>query len=133
MAQDINKQTLIGNVGSDAELEALPNGTPVLRFRVASTKKYRSGEETKERTSWFTCKVFGKRATALAPNITKGTRLYIDGETVNNTVEKTVDGVSFKTTYTEILVDTLAFQGSRSGAAPSSSGDDFSDEEQAAE
>jgi len=118
MAQDLNKQHLLGNVGSDATLEALPNGTPVLRFRLASNDVYKVDGETRQETHWFTCKVLGKRAEALQKHIVKGARLYVTGKTVNNTVEKEKDGVSYKTTFSEVRVDELLFQ----SAAPQAAG-----------
>jgi single-strand DNA-binding protein len=75
----MNILNAIGNIGQDAELRFLPDGTPVLQFSFALTSGY--GE--KQITTWLRCSVFGKRAETLAPMLTKGTKIGITGELTN--------------------------------------------------
>jgi single-strand DNA-binding protein len=68
--------TLAGNIGNDAELKAIPNGT-VCEFSVASSRKDKGGKET---TQWVRCSLFGKRGEALQKYLTKGSRVTVIGE-----------------------------------------------------
>jgi single-strand DNA-binding protein len=68
--------TIAGRVGKDAVLRHTNGGDTVLGFSVAVDDGY--GEQ--KSTLWFDCSVWGKRAAALAPHITKGTALAASGE-----------------------------------------------------
>jgi single-strand DNA-binding protein len=68
--------TVSGNLGKDAELKRTPSGDEVLSFSIASNGKVK-GEKV---TTWVTCTVWGKRGAALAPYLTKGTRVVAVGE-----------------------------------------------------
>jgi single-strand DNA-binding protein len=67
--------TVTGNLGQDSELKYTPSGEPILSFSVASTDKQK-GEKV---TTWVRCSLFGKRGTALAQYLTKGTRVCVVG------------------------------------------------------
>lgn len=54
---------IIGNIGSDAELRYLPDGTPVCTFSLADSRVVTKG---KDETTWFRVTRFGKQAEALA-------------------------------------------------------------------
>lgn len=75
------KATVIGNLGADAELKQSQGGQPLLRVNVAGN--YRARNDTdgswEERTEWVRVTLFGNRAEALAPMLTKGTRVYVEG------------------------------------------------------
>jgi single-strand DNA-binding protein len=66
--------TITGNLGRDAELKDTRGG-PVLSFSVASEEKI--GQE--KTTTWIRCSLFGKRATALALYLVKGTKVAVFG------------------------------------------------------
>jgi len=67
--------TVSGTLGRDAELGD-KNGTPFCSFSVASNERGKGG--TRE-TVWVSCKLFGKRATAIAQYLTKGTKVAVAG------------------------------------------------------
>jgi single-strand DNA-binding protein len=67
--------TVSGTLGRDAELGD-KNGTPVATFSVASNARGKGGEKE---TTWVSCKLYGKRATAIAQYLTKGTRVAVAG------------------------------------------------------
>ncbi len=83
MKRGLNKTQLIGNVGrEDAQLGSLPSGTPVLNFSLAVNDYYKdkqSGED-RQTTEWFKIAIFGERAKSLAPYITSGKPLYLEGK-----------------------------------------------------
>lgn len=76
----LNKVTLSGNLGSDAELRMTKGGTPVLTFSLAVNDRVPQGDGTwGDYTNWVDCTLFGKRAESLAPWLTKGAKVAIVG------------------------------------------------------
>ncbi|HSH42544.1 MAG TPA: single-stranded DNA-binding protein [Arenicellales bacterium] len=74
-----------GNLGRDAEVRYTQGGTAVCAFPVAN----KTGYGDKERTHWFDCALWGKRAEGGLPKyLTKGTRVLIRGEVRLNEFEK---------------------------------------------
>ena len=64
----INKAIIVGNLGRDPEIRALPSGQSVANFSVAATARFkdRNGEE-QEHTEWFRVVTSaGSRTTASA-------------------------------------------------------------------
>ena len=76
----VNKITLIGYVGRDAELRYTSSNTAVASFSVATSEKYkdRSGEK-QEKTTWFTCTMWGKFAESVSQYVKKGGLVYVSG------------------------------------------------------
>jgi len=60
-------------IGRDAELRALPNGTPVLSFAAV----YDVGYGQNKKAQWLDCSMFGDRATKVADFILKGKQIVI--------------------------------------------------------
>ncbi len=74
------KCSVIGNLGSDPELQYSASGQPTLRMNVASNFRARTPEgEWQDRTEWVRVVVFGQRVETLAPLLKKGMRIYVDG------------------------------------------------------
>lgn len=71
----MEKITLIGNVGNDAKLVEY-QGNKFLDFSIASTKKIKNGNETKEITNWYDCNFDNIK---IAEYLKKGTKVYIEG------------------------------------------------------
>jgi single-strand DNA-binding protein len=71
------KLIVSGRVGQDAELKSVGD-TTVCSFSVAHTEKV-YGTNPKETTIWISCSVWGERAVKLAPFITKGTYIVVEG------------------------------------------------------
>jgi len=68
------KQIIIaGNIGKDAELRKTQNGDPVAGFTVAVNDR-------KKNTTWFDVSLWGKRGEALAPHLTKGSKVCVIGD-----------------------------------------------------
>ena len=68
--------TIAGGIGKDAVLRTTQNGDNVTSFGVGVDDR-RGGEK---QTIWFDCSLFGKRAAALHPYLTKGTRVAVSGD-----------------------------------------------------
>lgn len=72
----INSVTLEGNLGADLEIRALPSGKEIGTTSLAVT----TGYGDKKATSWYRIALFGNYATAMAPSMTKGVRVVVQGE-----------------------------------------------------
>ncbi len=74
----LNKITLSGNLGADAELRYTKSGNPVVSFSLAVNERTPNGDGTwGEYTNWPDCVMFGKRAEELAPWLRKGTKISL--------------------------------------------------------
>jgi single stranded DNA-binding protein len=74
------KGILIGNIGSDPDMRYSANGSPLLRFNVASNGRTRTPDgEWVDETTWVRVTVLGKRAETLSQHLHKGQRVYVDG------------------------------------------------------
>ena len=81
MARSVNKVTLIGNLGNDPEMKALPSGSQVANLSIATTDSWRdrnSGEK-QERTEWHRVVCFDSLAEICGQYLRKGSRIYIEG------------------------------------------------------
>ena len=57
----INQLTIVGYVGKNAETKYLANGTPVVKFSVATRKAWKDEQgEWKDRTQWHNVIAYGK-------------------------------------------------------------------------
>lgn len=72
----MNIGILSGRLGADADVRAMPNGDPVANFSLAVD----TGSRDKPETMWVRCSVFGKRAESVAPYLTKGTKITVEGK-----------------------------------------------------
>ena len=77
----LNKITIIGNTGRDAELRMTPNGKPVASFSVAVNRKFTpsDGGERKEETEWFNIVAWSRLAEFSQQYVTKGRLVYVEG------------------------------------------------------
>ena len=73
----MNLLAFTGNLGKDAEVKYLANGTAICEFSVAM----KSGYGDKEKTNWVRCVLFGKRAEGQLPQyLLKGAQVAVTGE-----------------------------------------------------
>ena len=68
--------TVAGNMGKDAMTRTTQNGDKVTSWSVAVEE--RTGQD--KRTIWFDCSLWGRRGEALAPYLTKGSKVAVSGE-----------------------------------------------------
>jgi single-strand DNA-binding protein len=75
----INKVTLIGNIGKDAETRTLENGTQVCSFSVATTESYKDkNDQWQDQTEWHNVVVW--RPSQNVASLPKGAKVYIEGK-----------------------------------------------------
>ena len=83
---DLNKMLVIGNVGTDPEMRYTPNGNPVTSFRLATSRRYTTGDgEQHEETEWFTVSAWNRQAETVNQYVTKGMRVYVEGRLKSDT------------------------------------------------
>lgn len=81
----------LATVGRDVEVRSMTNGDAVANVSLAFTYG-RKGEDGKKPTQWAEGVIFGKRAEALAPYLTKGTRVTVALEDAHIETFKKQDG-----------------------------------------
>ena len=80
----LNRVTLIGNAGKEAEYKTLEEGTPVAKFSIATTETYRlKNGDTQSRTDWHTIVAWRGLASLVHQFIKKGSLLCIEGKLRN--------------------------------------------------
>lgn len=74
----MQRVTLIGNIGQDAQVKTLDSGAKAIQFSVAVSEKY--GE--KESTTWYRCTQWKtpQQPTSLANYLKKGVKVFIEGK-----------------------------------------------------
>ena len=83
----INKVILVGNLGTDPEVKALPNGGKVVNLSIATSDQWKdknSGEK-KERTEWHRIVIFSQGdndglAGIAEKYLRKGSKVYVEGK-----------------------------------------------------
>lgn len=81
MAFNINRVTLVGTLGADAEHRSFQNGGGVVNFRMATSEQWKDRDGQKqERTEWHNVAVFAKWLTDDARDLRKGDRVHVEGQ-----------------------------------------------------
>ena len=76
----INKAIVVGNLGRDPEIRALPSGQSVASFSIATTARFKDRNgEPQERTDWHRVVAFGRLADNCQRLLAKGSQVYIEG------------------------------------------------------
>jgi single-strand DNA-binding protein len=117
-AMAINKVIVIGNLGANPEVRALPSGQNVANFSLATTERFtdRNGDK-QARTEWHRIVAFGRLADTCEQFLSKGRQVYIEGRLTTRQYEAK-DG-SGKRYRTEIVARQLRLLGNRAnGNAP---------------
>ena len=129
MARGINKVILIGHLGQDPEVRAMPSGSSVANLRLATTESWRDKQtgENKEATEWHTVVLFGRTAEVAQQYLRKGSQVYIEGRL---RTRKWQDKTGNDRYSTEIVANDMQMLGGRGGAggggAPSESREPYS-------
>lgn len=98
----INKVTLIGRAGQDAELVTFSNGGKVAKFTMATSESYKDQSgEWQEQTQWHNVVLKGKSVDSIAERLKKGMLVYVEGKVTYRSYEK--DG------ETKYITEIMAF------------------------
>lgn len=110
---------IVGNVGRDPELKYLPSGVPVCNFTVAVNERWGTGDERKEKTTWFRVAAWRQLAETVSQYLTKGSQVMVIG---------TVDARAYNdnggqpAASLELTARDVRFLGSRDGQGGSGGG-----------
>jgi single-strand DNA-binding protein len=116
----INKALIYGNLTRDPEAKALPNGTAVTSFSVATNRVYKDKNGAKqESTDFHNIVSFGRQAEVVAQYLRKGSGVYIEGRIQTRSWD---DKDGTKKYRTEIIADTIQFGPKSGGTAPGGNG-----------
>jgi len=120
----INKVIVIGNLGANPDIRALPSGQNVANFSLATTERFtdRSGAK-QERTDWHRIVAFGRLADTCERFLSKGRQVYVEGRLTTRQYEAK-DG-SGKRYRTEIVARQLRLLGNRTDTPKAEASDDI--------
>jgi single-strand DNA-binding protein len=138
VAQMINLVVFEGYLGADAEVKTIGNGKSVVNYRVAHTRRYKTGDgQQRDETTWMTVVDWKPSAANLAKYLTKGRNVKVIGRMQARDYEDKQGNK--RTSYEIIAEDVLLGSDGKSaagvpvaaGAAPSANYDwDQGDEEE---
>lgn len=77
----VNRVTLLGNAGRDAEVKYLPSGKAVATVSIATSSKRKDKDtgETIEDTQWHRVQFFDRLAEIAGEYVKKGKSIYVEG------------------------------------------------------
>jgi single-strand DNA-binding protein len=116
----VNKVILIGRLGADPDKRAMPDGTAVCNFSLAtSTISVKNGER-KEYTEWHKCSAFNKAAEIAGEYLKKGSQVFVEG---SQRTRKWQDKDGQERYTTEVVVGRLVLLGGKSESSQASASD----------
>jgi single-strand DNA-binding protein len=119
----LNKAFIIGNLTRDPELKALPSGTKVCSFSLATNRVYKDKEgQRQESTDYHNIVAFAKLGELSAQYLKKGSQALVEGRIQTRSWDAP-DGQ--KKYRTEIIADSVQFgfrPGGGQGSGSSASG-----------
>ena len=80
--RSLNKVMLLGTVGKAPEVKHTTNGHMVAKFSLVTNRSFKrkDSDEWQEEATWHNIEMWDKRAEWAEKYVTKGTRLFIEGE-----------------------------------------------------
>lgn len=105
----VNNVTLVGNIGRDATTKQFDK-TSLAEFSLATTEKWKKGDEWQEETQWHQVKLFGTYAAKQAEKFVKGATACVTGKIKYRTYD---DKDGNKKYITEIIADSVKVIGGR--------------------
>jgi len=123
MPKSVNKVILLGNLGKDPEVKFTPQGTPVAKFSIATSERYKDKEGNwQERTEWHNIVLWQRLAEIAGEYLKKGSKVYIEGRIHTDSWDDRESGQ--KKYRTEIVGNDLVLLSGREGAAGGGSGEE---------
>ena len=104
----LNKAFIYGNLTRDPELKALPSGSQVASFGVATNRVYKDKNGQKQETTEFhNIVAFGRTAEVIGQYMKKGKPIFVEGRIQTRSWDDKETGK--KNYRTEIVVDNFQF------------------------
>ncbi len=116
----LNKVMLIGNLGKDPEVRAIPSGVKVANFSIATTESYTEKHGQKvEKTEWHNIVMWRGLAEIAEKYLKKGKQIFVEGRLQTRSWD---DQTGQKKYMTEIVADNMVMLGGpRDGGGSSES------------
>ncbi len=86
--KDLNTLTIIGNLTRDAELKYTTSGTALCSFGIANKRSIKKGDSWEDVAQFFDITLWAKKAENLHKYLSKGTKVCIEGELIQESYEK---------------------------------------------
>ncbi len=119
---NLNKVFVLGNVTRDPESRAMPSGSPVVNFGIATNRFYTDQAGVKKQdTEFHNVVVFGKLADVAARYLTKGSLVMVEGRIKTR---NWMNQQNVKQYRTEIIAEVLQL-GPRPGGAANAGGGSY--------
>ena len=108
----LNKVYLIGNLTRDPEFKALPSGSKVTTFGLATNRYWKDQKtgERKEQTEFHNIVVYGPQADSSAKFLKKGSNVLIEGRIQTRSWDAQDGSKKYKT---EIIAESVQFGNTR--------------------
>lgn len=107
----LNKVMLIGNLGKDPEVRAIPSGVKVANFSIATTESYTDKNNQKvDKTEWHNIVMWRGLAEVAEKYLKKGNQVFIEGKLTTRSWD---DQSGQKKYMTEIVADNMVMLGGR--------------------
>lgn len=112
----LNKVMLIGNLGKDPEVRFTAAGQAVASMTIATSEKFKKGDEWQETTEWHRVTLWARLAEIAGEYLSKGKTVYIEGRLQTREYEK--GGI--KRYSTEIVGERMQMLSAKGGAGSGS-------------
>ena len=104
----LNKAFLYGNLTRDPEIKALPGGTQVASFGIATNRTFKDKNGARQdQTEYHNIVAFGKTAETIGQYMKKGKPIFVEGRIQTRSWDD--KGTGEKKYRTEIVVDNFQF------------------------
>jgi len=112
----LNKVTLIGRLGADPEMRALPNGDAVANISLATTIRFKDKKtgEKRESTEWHRIVFFRRLAEVVGQYLKQGGLIYVEGRI---RTRKWQDQQGNDRYSTEIMAESMQMLDSKGGGS----------------
>lgn len=116
----LNRVQIIGNITKDIELKALPSGSAVASFSVATNRTWKDKDGQKQtEVEYHSVTAFGKTAELIKQYMGKGSKIYIEGRLKTRSWEDKKTGE--KKYKTEVMCENMQFGNNKPKAQESTS------------
>jgi len=76
----LNKVMIIGRLGKDPDVRYTTNGDAVADISIATSEKFKKGDDYQEKTEWHKCVIWGQKAEFAKTYLKKGQLIYVEGK-----------------------------------------------------
>jgi single-strand DNA-binding protein len=116
----LNKVMLIGNLGKDPEVRAIPSGVKVANFSIATSESYtdKNGQKV-EKTEWHNIVMWRGLAEVAEKYLKKGSQIFVEGRLQTRSWD---DQAGQKKYMTEVVADNMVMLGRPRGEGGDAAG-----------